>query len=257
MHTQAHSINTAIAAPRFPIAQNVARTMSSREMSELTGKRHDSVKRTIETLAFKTDKEGKPAPVIGTPQIVEYLDTLGRPANEYHVNKRDSFVVVAQLCPEFTAKLVDRWQELEQALATPTPLPSYAETLRLYADQIEQTQRVTAERDNAIATKALIGSKREATAMATASAKSREAATLRDQLGVNERHATIIAVERATGIKFPKNSYVSLRRWCKAHDVEPTEVVDPRYGTVKAWPAAAWREAHAIDLSEVFGGVAA
>ena len=122
MHTQAHSINTAIAAPRFQVAQNVARTMSSREMSELTGKRHDSVKRTIETLAFKTDKEGKPAPVIGTPQIVEYLDTLGRPANEYHVNKRDSFVVVAQLCPEFTAALVDRWQELEAQAAKPVEL---------------------------------------------------------------------------------------------------------------------------------------
>ena len=122
MHTDTHSINTAIAAPRFAIGENVARTMSSREMSELTGKRHDSVKRTIETLAFKTDKEGKPAPVIGTPQIVEYLDTLGRPANEYHVNKRDSFVVVAQLCPEFTAKLVDRWQELEAQAAKPVEL---------------------------------------------------------------------------------------------------------------------------------------
>lgn len=27
--------------------------------------------------------------------------------------KRDSIVVVAQNCPEFTAALVDRWQELE------------------------------------------------------------------------------------------------------------------------------------------------
>lgn len=122
MHTDTHSINTAIAASRFAIGENVARTMSSREMSELTGKRHDSVKRTIETLAFKTDKNGEPAPVIGVPQIVEYLDTLGRPANEYHVSKRDSFVVVAQLCPEFTAALVDRWQELEAQVAKPVEL---------------------------------------------------------------------------------------------------------------------------------------
>lgn len=122
MHTDTHSINTAIAASRFAIGENVALTMSSREMSELTGKRHDSVKRTIETLAFKTDKNGDPAPVIGVPQIVEYLDTLGRPANEYHVSKRDSFVVVAQLCPEFTAALVDRWQELEAQVAKPVEL---------------------------------------------------------------------------------------------------------------------------------------
>ena len=122
MHVDHQTSKPVMSAPRFQVAQNVARTMSSREMSELTGKRHDSVKRTIETLAFKTDKEGKPAPVIGTPQIVEYLDTLGRPANEYHVNKRDSFVVVAQLCPEFTAKLVDRWQELEAQAAKPVEL---------------------------------------------------------------------------------------------------------------------------------------
>lgn len=32
---------------------------------------------------------------------------------EYRLNKRDTLVVVAQLSPEFTARLVDRWQELE------------------------------------------------------------------------------------------------------------------------------------------------
>ena len=122
MHVDHQPSKPTMPAPRFAIGENVARTMSSREMSELTGKRHDSVKRTIETLAFKTDKNGEPAPVIGVPQIVEYLDTLGRPANEYHVSKRDSFVVVAQLCPEFTAKLVDRWQELEAQAAKPVEL---------------------------------------------------------------------------------------------------------------------------------------
>ena len=33
--------------------------------------------------------------------------------------KRDSIIVVAQLCPEFTARLVDRWQELEAQVAQP------------------------------------------------------------------------------------------------------------------------------------------
>ena len=33
--------------------------------------------------------------------------------------KRDSMIVVAQLCPEFTARLVDRWQELEAQVAQP------------------------------------------------------------------------------------------------------------------------------------------
>ena len=38
------------------------------------------------------------------------------------MSKRDSFVVVAQLCPEFTAALVDRWQELEAQAAKPVEL---------------------------------------------------------------------------------------------------------------------------------------
>ncbi|WP_257291349.1 hypothetical protein, partial [Endozoicomonas sp. ONNA1] len=37
--------------------------------------------------------------------------------NTYHVNQRDSYVVMAQVSPEFTAKLVDRWQELEKEKA--------------------------------------------------------------------------------------------------------------------------------------------
>ncbi len=36
--------------------------------------------------------------------------------------KRDSFVVVAQLSPEFTGALVDRWQELEQQVSASSPV---------------------------------------------------------------------------------------------------------------------------------------
>lgn len=90
-------------------------TMSSREISELTGKRHDSVKRTIGTLA-ESD-------VISYPQIVDGPKAAnGVVEKQYLVCKRDSFVVVAQLCPEFTARLVDRWQELEAQVAKPVEL---------------------------------------------------------------------------------------------------------------------------------------
>jgi phage regulator Rha-like protein len=92
-------------------------TMSSREIADLVGSRHDKVKQSIERLAARIDNAGKP--VIDLPPLGEYLDSLGRPATEYLVNKRDSFVVVAQLCPEFTAALVDRWQALEERAARP------------------------------------------------------------------------------------------------------------------------------------------
>jgi phage antirepressor YoqD-like protein len=39
----------------------------------------------------------------------------------YLVDKRSSYIVVAQLSPEFTARLVDRWQELEAQAARVKP----------------------------------------------------------------------------------------------------------------------------------------
>ena len=38
------------------------------------------------------------------------------------VNERDSYVVVARVSPEATAKLVDRWMELENQVASPHPM---------------------------------------------------------------------------------------------------------------------------------------
>ncbi|AOE63770.1 Rha family transcriptional regulator [Pseudomonas corrugata] len=88
-----------------------AATMSSQEIAELVGKRHDNVKRTIETLIERK--------TIQLPQIEEVKNHLGQTVEQYQVCKRDSFVVVAQLSPEFTAALVDRWQALEEKAARP------------------------------------------------------------------------------------------------------------------------------------------
>lgn len=93
--------------------------MTSLEISELVEKRHDNVKRTVESLVNTG--------VIIQPQIEDEqsIDTMGRPrTTQLYVfsgeqGKRDSIVVVAQLCPEFTARLVDRWQELEAQVSKP------------------------------------------------------------------------------------------------------------------------------------------
>ncbi|EFQ3874095.1 Rha family transcriptional regulator [Escherichia coli] len=94
-------------------------SMTSIEIAELVGSRPDSVKRTIETLA----KKG----IIQFPQSVEIENkqSLGpRRFSSAYVfegerGKRDSIIVVAQLCPEFTARLVDRWRELEEQIRKP------------------------------------------------------------------------------------------------------------------------------------------
>ncbi|MBO9790449.1 MULTISPECIES: phage antirepressor KilAC domain-containing protein [Xanthomonas] len=117
-----------------------APAITSREIAELVEKRHDNVKRTIETLV----QQG----VIASPQIEE-KPTAGRPAADFvftgEQGKRDSIVVVAQLSPEFTARLVDRWQELERRIAAPAdPLALLSDPAALrgllasYAGRVEE-----------------------------------------------------------------------------------------------------------------------
>jgi len=109
-----------------------------------------------------------------------------------------------------------------------------------------------AQRDEAVRTKALIGSKREATAMATAAKAVREVKRLTEELGRNARHATVIAVEKATGRKFGPQDWRPLREFCKTKGLPTEKVTDPRWGEVKAWPSEAWRAVYGIDLRALF-----
>jgi hypothetical protein len=85
-------------------------TMSSREIAELVESRHDSVKRSMETLR---DKE-----IISFTQSVEKShDGAGARAVEcYNLNKRDSYVVVAMLSPQHIGDVVDAWGRTQQSL---------------------------------------------------------------------------------------------------------------------------------------------
>ncbi|ELP7525508.1 Rha family transcriptional regulator [Salmonella enterica subsp. enterica serovar Montevideo] len=115
-------------------------SMTSIEIAELVGKRHDNVKRTIETLA----ESG----VIVRPQIEDEpkIDVMGRSrliqvfrfSDEQ--GKRDSIIVVAQLSPEFTARLVDRWRELEEQVRQ--PLTEIEMIAAMAANAVQQQKRL-------------------------------------------------------------------------------------------------------------------
>ncbi|WAX72123.1 Rha family transcriptional regulator [Gallibacterium anatis] len=115
-------------------------TMSSREIAELVEARHDSVKRTVERLQDKG--------LIQLTPLVEVKNHLGQTVLEYQLIKRDTYVVVAQLCPEFTARLVDRWQELENQQNPTVLLPNFNDPVaaaRAWADAKESEQRALLE----------------------------------------------------------------------------------------------------------------
>lgn len=117
-------------------------SMTSLDIAELVGSRHDSVKRTIERLA----ESG----VIVQPPLVDEpgTDAMGRSRSVQvfrftgEQGKRDSIIIVAQLSPEFTARLVDRWRELEEANTRP-PLTEIEMIAAMAADAVRQQKRLT------------------------------------------------------------------------------------------------------------------
>ncbi len=87
--------------------------MTSREIAELVESRHNDVKRSIERLIEKG--------IIRSTPMANFKNSNNVEGSEYvftgEQGKRDSIIVVAQLSPKFTARLVDRWQELEKQAA--------------------------------------------------------------------------------------------------------------------------------------------
>lgn len=125
-------------------------TMSSLEIAGLVDSRHDKVKQSIERLSDRG--------VITLPPLGEVSNPGPGPRQivVYHLGKRDSLVVVAQLCPEFTARIVDRWQELEQQAANATLVPANLSRLQLIelAMQAEQERLALESKVVALAPKA-------------------------------------------------------------------------------------------------------
>ena len=218
-------------------------TMSSRDIAELTEKPHDNVLKLIRSLI-----DGG---IVNSTTPQEYVHPQNNQTYiEYLCSKRDSLIIVARLSPEFTAHIVDRWQELEQklnpVLNLPQDLPS---ALRALADTHEQLQQAQFEREIAVKTKAHISDKKTATAMATASNAVQENSRLKEQIGQSKRNATTLSVERTTGKKYP---WKPLRDWCTQHTVNPKKVIDDRYGKVNTYPAQAWMDVYKVDLFALF-----
>lgn len=216
-------------------------TMTSREIAELTGKEHKNV---LADIRGMLDGLGQASADFSA----DLPDGLGRLQPAFRLPKRETLILVSGYSVAMRAKIIDRWQELEAGAPKPVALTTL-EILSLAMESEKGRLLALEQRDHAIATKAQIGSRREASAMATASAAKREVSRLKAELGRHQTHATIVAVEKATGQQF---HWLPLRRWCTEHNIQPASVPDPRYGEVKAWPADAWGDVFGVDLQELF-----
>ncbi|WP_431699871.1 Rha family transcriptional regulator [Pseudomonas sp. BR20] len=142
MNTQSIPVNSPNnLAPRFSQSENVARaiSMTSSEIAGLTRKLHKNVIRDIREMLDELRKDGS-----DVSHVREDLDTRGYTSN-FHLDRELTELLLTGYSIPLRLKVIRRLNELEAENKKAVALPSYAEALRLYADQIEQTQVLRVE----------------------------------------------------------------------------------------------------------------
>ena len=220
------------------------KTMSSRVIADLTEKRHDHVKRDVENMLGQL---GLDIPKFGGI----YFDAQNRQQTEYLLDEELTMTLVTGYNIVLRNRVIKRWKELELQAS----LPSYAiddpiERAKKWIEEEKQKQLAIQERDHAIATKAEIGSRREATAMGRLSAKVKEVEKLKTQLDSSTGFATIKKVQSLTGGTY--DTY-ALRRHSKANGLEIQKAEDANYGSVNSYHKDAWLAVYNINLSSIGG----
>ena len=119
------------------IANTNTQTMSSREISELTGKRHPDVKRDIVNMLEQVEEDVRSF-------AHTYTDSQNRQQTEFKLNKELTLTLVAGYNVKLRLAIVKRWQELEAQVKPAFTLPqTFAQALALAAQQaleLEQKQ---------------------------------------------------------------------------------------------------------------------
>lgn len=115
MHLQESSIQ----APSFLAPQNakhdsVARTMSSREIAELTGKQHQHVKRDIEKMLGDLKEDASKFGQI-------YFDSQNRARREYCLDREHTDCLLTGYSAAMRMAVIKRWRELEAQTAPAAP----------------------------------------------------------------------------------------------------------------------------------------
>ena len=116
----------------------IGQTMSSREISELTGKRHDHVLRDCDALNENYEKMGFPK--IGEGYYT-HPNTGNQQHREYRLTKMQTFDLMTGYSAELRIKVNRRWAELEAKEQAHQQIPqSFSEALRLAAEQAEKIE---------------------------------------------------------------------------------------------------------------------
>ena len=126
------------------IEQNL--TMSTREIAELTGKRHDNVMRDTREMLLE---------LYGEEGILSFEDTYtnsqnGQNYTMFALPKRETLILVSGYNLPMRAKIIDRWQELEAKVQKPmTQIEVLLASVQMLAD-VEKRLVATEERSKQV-----------------------------------------------------------------------------------------------------------
>lgn len=226
--------------------------VTSLQVAEAFGKEHRHVLRDIRETIDKCS-ESFTAPNFG---LSEYTDSTGRKLPLYLLSKDGLMMVtMGYTTPEamrVKEAYINRFNEMEEQLRSGSPaIPDFqnpALAARAWAEQYERRQIAEAQRDEAIRTKAEIGSRREATSMATASAAVRQRDALADKLGEGKHYKQVKAIPWLLEVFGPSRGMYSvvgkkLAQLGERMGKPSREIEDATYGTIKA---------HHVDVIEAF-----
>lgn len=116
MQSQPNSSNTPTnTAPRFHDSQNVARTMSSVEIAELTGKLHKNVLADIRSMLAELE-------IDSADFSAQYKDSTGRFLPCFNLDREMTDTLLTGYSAKMRLAVVRRWRELEAAIAQPREL---------------------------------------------------------------------------------------------------------------------------------------
>jgi len=216
-------------------------TMSSLEIAELTGKEHKNVMVDIRSML---ESLGKAVADFSATAFYE-VNNAKRTRDIFNLPKRETLILVSGYNVLMRANIIDRWQELEAKQNPKIPL-TYIQALERLIETEKQKEAALELAKVAIETKAEIGSRREATAMNTASQAVKKANKLEIELDQSKYYCTVKRMEMLKhGQKF---SWRLLKSAGQDLGIDSIDIYDANYGSVKAYHRDVWLEAYALTF---------
>ena len=111
------------------------RTMSSREIAELTGKEHFHVMRDIRAMLAELQVDES---TFGC----SYKDSTGRLQPAFQLPKRECLILVSGYSLALRARIIDRWQELEAGAAPVPAAPPQSVEAVMFAEAVNRALRL-------------------------------------------------------------------------------------------------------------------